>query len=56
MDEILAIEIMKAILIWIMGVRTVVEIIGGGIFHSILIMSVLGNIRTCGIIKTRELT
>ena len=39
-----------------MGVGPTIEIVSRGVLHSILIMSILGDIRTGGITKVRELT
>ena len=57
MDEILTVKVLKPILIGIVCVGMVVELMSGGIFHPILITSILEEaIRTHVTIRTETYT
>ena len=47
MDKILMIEIVEPILIWIVSVGMAVEVMSGGVLHTILIMSIHWGQREC---------
>ena len=55
MDEVPTIKIVEPVLIWVMSVGTTVEIVGRRVLHSILVTSILGNIRTCVTMRIKDL-
>ena len=55
MDEVLTIEIMETVLVGIVGVGPMIELVSRGVLHSILIMSILEDVRTHGMTKGKGL-
>ena len=54
MDEVLLIQIMEPILIWVVGVGMTIGVVGRRILNSVFITSILGEgIRTCATIKAK---
>ena len=46
---------MKPVFIRIVSVGVAIEIMSGGVLHSILVMSILKDVRTRGTARTRDL-
>ena len=41
MDKVAAVQIVEPVLIWVMGIGVVVEVMSGGVLHSVFITSIL---------------
>ena len=55
MDEIPTVQIVEAVLIGIVSVGMTIEIMSRGVLHSILVVGILKDVRTCGTTRTRDL-
>ena len=55
MDEILTIQIVEPVLIQVVGVGVAVEIMNGGVLHSILVTGILKGVRICVTMKDKDL-
>ena len=50
-DEVPTISIVEPILIWVVGVRMMIEVMSGGVLYSVLIVGILEDVRTCVMMK-----
>ena len=55
MNEIPMVKIVEPIFIGVMGVGVAVEIMSGGVLHSVLVTSILDDIRTRGTLAISDL-
>ena len=55
MDEVPMVQIFKSVLVRVVGVGTTVELMSGGVFNTILVMSILEDVRTHETTRPRDL-